>query len=139
VEPLSLLVIMSLAAYRVTRLVVSDTFPPVQRLRDWVVGPNEDKHAGTRLAWLDELLTCNWCASFWVSGVVVGVTEVFVAVPLPFLMWWSVSGLTAFVLHVEDTLYGWSNVNMKRAQQLDARRRTEPSQVPTQSSSSSGY
>jgi hypothetical protein len=123
--PLALLVFMSLAAYRVTRLVVNDSFPPVQRLRDWALGADERRFVGTRLEWVGELLTCNWCASFWVSGLVVGATEVVVSVPLPFLAWWAVAGATAFVLFVEDMLYGWANVNLKQAQALDRGRKVE--------------
>jgi hypothetical protein len=33
-----LLIVMSLAVYRLTRLVVADTFPPVLWLRDWLAG-----------------------------------------------------------------------------------------------------
>ena len=118
--PLALLLVLSAAAYRITRLVVSDSFPPVQRLRDRLVGADEKRLVGTRLEWLGELVTCYWCASFWVSGAVVGVAEVATSVPLPFLLWWAVAGIAAFASFVEDTLYGWAHVNMRRAQELEA-------------------
>jgi hypothetical protein len=53
----------ALTCYRLTRLVVRDDFPPVRWSRDQV----------RRLAvhkawpWLDDLVTCHWCASGWVA------------------------------------------------------------------------
>lgn len=117
--PLALFLVLSVAAYRITRLVVADDFPPVRRLRDRLVGPDERKLVGTRLEWLGELITCYWCASFWVSGAVVGLAEVAADVPLPLLFWWAVAGGAAFVSFLEDTLYGWAHVNMRRAQELE--------------------
>ena len=35
--------------------------------------------------WLAELITCPWCASGWVSGAVVAITDLLVGVPLPWL------------------------------------------------------
>jgi hypothetical protein len=116
VRSIALLVAMWLAAYRVTRLVVNDSFPPVQRLRDKLVGADETKLLGTRMEWFGELITCYWCASFWVSGVVVGLTDLATSVPLPFLLWWAVAGAAAFTSFVEDVLGEWANVNMKRQQ-----------------------
>lgn len=131
-QPLALLVFMSLTAYRVTRLVVTDDFPPVLKVRERVLGPDGDKLEDTKLQWLGDLLSCDWCASFWVSGLVVGVVDVWASVPLPFLAWWAVAGLAAFFLFVEDTLTAWSHVNLKQAQAIrDEQSRTfrEPSRT----------
>ena len=126
-EPLTLLVVMSLVAYRVTRLVVSDSFPPVARLRDAIVGADGEKLVGTKLETLGELLTCYWCASFWISGAVVAATDYFTSVELPFLQWWAVAAVAAFASYVEDVLYGWNLKNMAQGQlatgQLSDRRR----------------
>lgn len=50
------IIAMVLAAYRLTRLVVSDTFP---------FEPLRHKAMGTKLG---ELLTCPFCVSVWVGG-----------------------------------------------------------------------
>lgn len=113
--PFTLLVVMSLVAYRVTRLVVSDTFPPVQWLRDTLVGADEVKLVGTKWEWFGELITCYWCASFWIAGATVLVTNLFTSVQLPFLMWWAVAAVAAFTAYVEDVLYGWNHKNMTKA------------------------
>ena len=82
------LLLLGLAAYRLTRLVVVDTI-----LGDW--GDDEDYGTGLRglvdrvllrrtdhgrglleprnrlCAWASELLACTWCAGVWVSAAVV--------------------------------------------------------------------
>lgn len=58
-------VLDSLAVYRLTRLAIVDTFPPVQKARFRVLQRwHED-------SWQVELLTCPWCLSIWIGGVVV--------------------------------------------------------------------
>jgi hypothetical protein len=113
--PLLLIVLMVLAAYRITRLVTVDTFPPVLWVRDRIAGgwrpmtPGELVRAGTAALalgtvmeidgkqcryvrrmpwspqWLADLASCTWCASGWVSGAVTAVTAVTVGVPVPYL------------------------------------------------------
>jgi len=53
-------IVYTLAAYRVTRLITRDSLPPLVRLRDHVTdrwGHNP---------W-SELIVCPWCIGFWVS------------------------------------------------------------------------
>lgn len=50
-----------LAVFRLTRLVVSDTFPPVQKARFAVLRRFPEK------SWQVELGTCSWCMSFWIA------------------------------------------------------------------------
>ena len=51
----------ALAAHRLTRLVVEDSL--TDGARTWLAA---------RLPWrLDELVTCFWCAGFWIAGAVV--------------------------------------------------------------------
>lgn len=50
------IVVLVLAAYRLTRLVVTDEFP---------FGKLRDRAFGT---WLGKLLTCPFCASVWIGG-----------------------------------------------------------------------
>lgn len=52
-----------LAAFRITRLVVRDTFPPIAKLRERVVERSPD-------GYLAELIECPWCAGFWIAVVV---------------------------------------------------------------------
>jgi len=55
----------ALAAYRLTRLVVQDDFPPVARARDLV------KEAAGPTSSVTQMLECPWCSGFWVSALVV--------------------------------------------------------------------
>lgn len=70
-----LLLVMTLAAFRVWRLIGEDTI--LDRPRDWVIERSEK---------LSDFITCPWCAGFWISGVTVAVTDYFTSVPLPGLM-----------------------------------------------------
>jgi hypothetical protein len=119
-----LLVVMSLGSYRLTRLVVTDDFPPVLWVRDRLVGgwrvateteqkvlkesgslskaANGDLLRETHRAkwvpgWLASLLSCSWCASGWVSAGVVGGSAATIGVPAPALMWFAVWALSALV------------------------------------------
>lgn len=117
-----LLFLLSLSTYRLTRLVVKDTFPPVLWLRDNLVGgwreaTDEEVSEGAGSShdedgnplvyaepwswspyWLGELLSCPWCASGWLSLVLVLVCLPFASVPLPVLFWlasWALGSLLA--------------------------------------------
>lgn len=78
-ERLFWLVVEMLCAYRLTRLVVADSFPPVERARAWIVKryttetPNPDGSVTIEPGWLAELVDCPYCAGVWVSALVVGV------------------------------------------------------------------
>ncbi|MFD9824875.1 DUF1360 domain-containing protein [Streptomyces violascens] len=85
---------MTLATYRLTRLVVRDDFPPLLWARGKLAGgwggPAQDVpvyRAGWSPQWLADLVTCPWCASAWVALGVVGGTDTAVAMPVPVLMW----------------------------------------------------
>lgn len=55
------MIVAALAAYRLTRLLQKDTFPPAMATREAVLteGPG----------WLVEMWECPWCLGFWVSLV----------------------------------------------------------------------
>jgi len=82
-ERLFWLVIEMLTAYRLTRLIVVDSFPIVKRARDWIVdryttvvnhpGGGADIEPG----WQAELVDCPYCSSVYVSALVVGVATFF--------------------------------------------------------------
>lgn len=64
-----------LAAARITRLVTTDTFPPVKRAREALLKRVDPrgvrKIKGAEPPALAELIECNWCAGFWISTAVV--------------------------------------------------------------------
>lgn len=122
--------LLCLTAYRATRLLIKDTFPPVLWLRDNLVGgwrpvtegeqriisrqpggnqpfPMTDQNGKTLRwvtrrrwvpDWLAELLSCPWCASAYISGGLVAVTDITYGVPVPWLTGpavWAVAALLA--------------------------------------------
>jgi hypothetical protein len=58
------LLILALAAYRVTRLITHDTIFNSLRERIWKRSPPENNRLGY---WI----TCEWCASIWVASTLV--------------------------------------------------------------------
>lgn len=85
-SPLVLLV-LALAAYRLTRLIGWDDLPPLLRARTWLVGAelhvsgSSNQHAGltgeqTQATWtyrrplLAHFLACAFCQGFWTSSAV---------------------------------------------------------------------
>lgn len=111
---LVLLVVLSLATFRLTRLITTDDFPLVRIPREWIVGQKEPDHMrwdedshtweqpryhgheGKWYYWLGELITCPWCASGWVSlGLVLAVawlTPRDAPVVDWLLLWWATWG-----------------------------------------------
>ena len=65
------LIVLSIAAYRITRLLVIDTL--IAGLRNKfhtiVVNKSHKENKGFHLFWdkLYELTSCTWCAGFWVT------------------------------------------------------------------------
>lgn len=119
-----LLLVMSLGTYRLTRLAVVDTFPPVlwardrlaggwrpmtdaERAADWEPGQVEIldgiAHRYVRRVswspwWLAELVSCPWCCSGWVAAGVTGGVWAVAGLPVPVLVWvavWALGGLLA--------------------------------------------
>ncbi|KGX92724.1 membrane protein [Pontibacillus halophilus JSM 076056 = DSM 19796] len=101
---------LSLASFRITRLLVYDT------IMEWFRAPfleefqqeNEEgvketyvkvKGAGIR-AFFGEMLTCHWCTGFWVT---LGVLLVYFYVPIlePVLLLFAVSGAAALLFHFD--------------------------------------
>lgn len=83
-------VLTALVAYRLTRLWISDTLPPLPRLRDWFMASVQNRWDRTTLSRpslgdsvngrrretrriyrdtppLMYLLDCYWCSGFWIS------------------------------------------------------------------------
>lgn len=76
------LVVEMLCAYRLTRLVVADSFPVVARLRTWIVTrytkvtTHPSGGADIDPGWQAELVDCPYCAGVWVSALVVVVATI---------------------------------------------------------------
>lgn len=116
---LVLLVPMALTTYRLTRLLVEDTFPPALWVRDRLVGgwrPLTAKEEAASVAvpwrdqaeehdgvmeryvvrwrwvphWLADLLSCPFCASGWIGvGVVAATWFAPAGLSVPVLCWFS--------------------------------------------------
>jgi hypothetical protein len=91
---ITLLVVV--AIWRVTRLLVVDEFPPVRAVRMWVISTFAAVDAGGGLVrgrqWggfglaVAYVWTCSWCMSIWVGAGLVGLVSVWVSVPVPWLV-----------------------------------------------------
>lgn len=92
-----LIVLVCLATFRLTRLVVADEFPPTAALRDWV-----DRRWGEESAQA-YLAHCPWCVSVYLGGVIVLLTDHFIDGGLiaPFLVWGTASAVTGLIASVE--------------------------------------
>lgn len=133
--PLALALLMAIAAYRLTRLVVRDTFPPILWIRDRLAGgwrqltleeSDDHKLAGVITSrtpyladdddegriryvtrwkrspyWLAELITCPWCASAYVSGLLTLAVDLTIGIPAPYLVGLAVWGAAALLASKE--------------------------------------
>lgn len=104
-----LLVLLTLAVYRVTRLVVEDTFPPVAWVRDrltgheWSIGEPYVVERWRRVPdWVGDLVSCCWCSSVWVSAGGTLLTWLVVGLPVPWLVWPAVAAGAALLSHLEE-------------------------------------
>jgi hypothetical protein len=92
-----MVVLMSLAAYRLYRLFSIDEFPPISWAR-------RKFHVFVQRRFGKEWsngIRCPWCAGFWWSlGVVVAV-DLAVSVPLPALMILAVSCLVGLIAQLD--------------------------------------
>lgn len=98
-----LLFLVTVASYRLTRLVVEDSFPPALWLRERLTGENPDVPRWRWVPeWLTDLVSCRWCASVWVAGGVTLITTTWVGLPLPLLVWAVAASGAAWIMHLED-------------------------------------
>lgn len=73
-----LLLLISLASYRLWRLLALDDLPIVAKPRERYF----DRYAGT---WKADLVECPWCSGSWIAFAVTGLTNLFYDFPLPVL------------------------------------------------------
>jgi hypothetical protein len=135
---LLLIVLLALAAHRITRLLTRDKLPFIDIPRDrfvnrWGVydGVGRIKDDVRRNAlvrafrwfWANEfpaidgahrtnlvmkslayLWECDWCMGVWVSGALVWVTNYYVEVPYPFLVWPAIASITGLIASYEGVI-----------------------------------
>lgn len=86
---LALLVLLALASYRITRLVVIDSI--LDEAREWFFQKLDYKHNKTTNTYnsrnfliqkLSYLLQCTWCVGVWVSGFVYWLYSQDIMIPL---------------------------------------------------------
>ena len=92
-------VIMALATWRITHLIVEDQLPIVKTPREWIINRKPEGN-------LAYLLGCTYCSSVWVAGGVVAAVDVIAekSVVLPAFTLAALSILTAFAETVVDWL-----------------------------------
>lgn len=111
-----LVILVMLTTYRITRLVIADTFPPIEKPRVWLINywwPDEDwktTHPNAvpnwgKLGWsFRYLFTCPWCMSVWVGGPLIIAVDQWYDVPVPWLVWAASSAVTGLLSGLEDKL-----------------------------------
>ncbi len=68
-----------------------------------IIGADECKLQGTRIAWVGDLLSCHHCSSVWISAGLVILTQMVTHdVPYPPLAWPTVAAVGALIAHRED-------------------------------------
>jgi len=73
---LLIFLILSLATFRILRLIIEDAV--LEGFREWVW-----KRFPPETSKLGYILTCYWCLGFWISGIVV---VLYLIVPIPTLI-----------------------------------------------------
>lgn len=86
---MSLILLLSLATYRITRLIVEDKVWEVWRIK---LSARIVRKPTLLRRKLNELLTCPFCMSVWVAAAVVAVADRFLHLPVPVLAWPAVAG-----------------------------------------------
>lgn len=111
-----LYLIICVATYSATRLLIADHFPPIRVTREWLVkhlDPRDD--GGERIkfnGWVARacmavsrsiayLITCFWCESVWVGAVIIWATSQYTSVPLPWLLLLVARAVTGWLANFE--------------------------------------
>jgi hypothetical protein len=96
----TLLLILGLACWRLTRLVTADDFPLIAKPREWVIGEDGTAHEGRWYHWFGELISCYWCASGWISLGLTGLAAS-TALARPWqgwlVIWWAVWAVSCLI------------------------------------------
>lgn len=91
-----LTLLLIVAIWRTTRLLVRDEFPPIRAIREWFITSfatvDSAGELGNTSRWgapgrsLAYLWTCTWCMSVWVGAALVALADWRLDVPLPWLV-----------------------------------------------------
>lgn len=90
-----LVLLVCLTAYRLTRLVVSDSWPPSEWMRGQVID-----RTGEESSW-SYLVHCPWCMGMWIAGLVTAATDVAVGLPVPLLVWGAAATACGLIAAIE--------------------------------------
>lgn len=107
--------LISLATYRLTRLVVDDRIsrPAVDRVQEWAERrwmakrPDADPNTDEWQSSLGYLFSCPWCVSIYVAGATTAAVDAwFTPVALPVLVAVAASGVTGLMSTAEHAMTG---------------------------------
>ena len=103
---------MVVTTWRLTRLAVSEAWPPVRIIREWIidrfalVSADGDIIGGKRWGWLGHAIayvwTCPWCMSPYIGALVWAAADWRLSVPFPWLILAAGSGLSGVMAWVES-------------------------------------
>jgi hypothetical protein len=120
---------MVVAIWRITRLLVKEDFPPVERVRDWFIetfgrrNSSGDLAAGKRWGIVGYSIayvwTCMWCMSVWVGIGAWAVASLWLGlyVPYPALLIAAGSGLAGIIGALDERIdqrYELARLEIKR-------------------------
>lgn len=89
--------LVCLTAYRLTRLLARDSFPPIVVQRARVMERWGDD------SWQAYLATCSWCMGVYVAGLVTLATWLLVDLAVPFLVWGAAAAASGLLSSWERT------------------------------------
>lgn len=90
-----IILLICVGTYRITRLFAVDALPLIAKPREWIVNKLGEEHA------ISYLVTCMWCVSMYVGAGLTAVTDLFTAVPYPWLTWIVASAVTGIIAQRE--------------------------------------
>ena len=91
-------IIMCWAAYRLTRLIVTDQVPLIKIPRTYAKRRLPDGH------WFIYLIGCEFCTSVYVAGGITLLVWSFNGLVLPWLVWPAVSGVASYLASKDDVV-----------------------------------
>jgi len=92
---LTLIILLSLITYRVTRFVIEDSLINAQRT--WFLGKIIGKRPGRARVKIHDLFLCPYCLSVWIAAGATAIADAYVSVPLPVWTWLATCGGTMMV------------------------------------------
>lgn len=93
-------VLLTLACYRLQRIVTADSWYFTQAFREWLEKKSAPAHkAGKQTVWTEatELFSCPYCFGWWTCIVVFALTAQVISIPLPAIQAIAASGVVGFV------------------------------------------